>query len=471
MPATVFLFSVSEFIGRFHPVLVHLPVGILLIAALFQWLSLKEKFASLQQAARIALFWGMLSAIASCISGYLLSTTDGYDEDLIFKHQWFGISVAVISVMAYFFQQKNKSAKWLTVVMVLLVVITGHLGGSITHGSDYLTKTFTEESSTAVTVRKPLPNVQEAVAYSDVVKPILEAKCYSCHGQSKQKGKLRLDQPDFIMKGGKDGVVIAAAKPEESELVKRILFGKDNKEHMPPAEKPQLTKQETELLHWWIAGGADFNKKVKDLAQTDKVKPALTALQSAPKKEVLMPADIPVKPVDKADASVIEKLQARGIAIIPVDQTSNYLSANFVAVDAVTAADLQLLQSISKQLVWVKLSKSTINDVQLEAVAKLTALTRLFLDRTNITDKGLAQLSRLEGLHYLNLVGTKVTAAGLAQLKNLKGLLQLYLYQTPSVADFKSVRLTFPKTIIDTGGYTVPLLPGDTSELTKAVAK
>ena len=98
----VLLFSITEFIGRFHPVLVHLPVGILLLAVLFQWLSLKKQFQSLQVAVGIALFCGMLSAVASCVSGYLLSTTDDYDKALIFKHQWFGIAVAVTSVIAWY---------------------------------------------------------------------------------------------------------------------------------------------------------------------------------------------------------------------------------------------------------------------------------------------------------------------------------------------------------------------------------
>src|SRR6187397_1915560 len=98
----VLLFSMTEFIGSFHPLLVHLPIGILLLAALFQLLSLKEKFQSLYSAISIGLFLGMLSAVASCISGLFLSITDDYDEALIFKHQWFGITVALISVVAWY---------------------------------------------------------------------------------------------------------------------------------------------------------------------------------------------------------------------------------------------------------------------------------------------------------------------------------------------------------------------------------
>jgi uncharacterized membrane protein len=121
-----FLLNIIDFIAHFHPVLVHLPIGILLIAAFFQLLSRKEKFQSLSVAVGIALFWGMISAIVSCISGFLLSRSDDYDESLISKHQWFGISVAVTSIIAYYLSQKNSTyTKWVMALMTLLIIITG----------------------------------------------------------------------------------------------------------------------------------------------------------------------------------------------------------------------------------------------------------------------------------------------------------------------------------------------------------
>ncbi|MDP2337796.1 MAG: hypothetical protein Q8N05_15390, partial [Bacteroidota bacterium] len=179
---TVLLFNVVEFIGNFHPLLVHLPVGILLLAAVFQLLSRKEKYQSLSAAVNISVFLGMISAIASCISGYLLSNTGDYDEELIFRHQWFGIALALISIAAWYLTRNNKQAAWVPGLMVLLIVITGHLGGSITHGSDYLSKAFSSEGSeTNTEKRKPIPNVQEALVYQDIIKPILTSKCYKCH--------------------------------------------------------------------------------------------------------------------------------------------------------------------------------------------------------------------------------------------------------------------------------------------------
>ncbi len=463
----IYLFSIPEFIGRFHPVLVHLPIGILLLAVLFQLMSRKEKFKSLNAAVGITLFWGTLFAIASCISGFLLSNTDDYDEALIFKHQWFGITVAVISLFAWYLNKKNnKQIKYVMALMALLIIITGHLGGSITHGSDYLTKVFSSDNeNTTEAKRKPIPNIQEAVVYNDIVKPILESKCYGCHGANKQKGKLRLDLPDFILKGGKDGKIIVAGKADESDLIKRILLSKESKDHMPPKEKPQLSKQDIDLLHWWVTSGADFNKKVNAFSQTEKIKPLLVALQSTEIKEEITLLDVPEKTVEKAELAAIKKLMDRGVAVMPVAQNSNYLSANFVAVDSFTKKDILLLQPLKKQLVWLKLGSSKTTDETLEEIAKLTSLTRLSLEKTLISDRGLQQLKNLVQLQYLNLVGTKVTAQGIEQLKELKNIQQIYLYQTSiSPGEWSNLKKAFPKTMIDTGGYRVPLLVSDTTE-------
>lgn len=453
--------------------LVHLPIGVLLLAALFQFLSQKEKYQSLTSAVGISLFIGMLSAIASCISGYLLSGTGDYDEAMIFNHQWSGIALAVISIFAWYLNWKGRQITWINALMVLLIVLTGHFGGSITHGSDYLTRAFSADGSgQAEEKRKPIPNVQQALAYQDVIKPILTSKCYKCHGPNKQKGKLRLDMPDFILKGGKGGKAIIAGNTDESELIKRILLSKESDDHMPPIEQPQLTKTELDLIHWWVSSGADFNKKVADLAQTEKIKPVLLSLQSEEKTEAALISDIPEKTVGQADAKIVQELLAHGVAVIPVALNSNYLSVNFVALDSITAKDLQLLEQLSKQVIWLKIGDSNLDDNNLKSIVKLSSLTRLSIERTAVSDTGIALLNGLPKLTYLNLVGTKITAKGLAQLKSLKELRQIFLYQTAiSGAEFSQLSKLFPKALIDTGGYKLQFLESDTVELKSARLK
>src|SRR6187551_450603 len=451
----------SELIGHFHPVLVHLPIGILLLVALFQLLALRPKYASMHAAISIALFWGMISAILSCISGYFLSLSGDYDDELIDRHTWFAIATASVSLIAYLFNRwENEFAKWVILLMVPLIFVTGHFGGSLTHGSDYLTKGFSKDSVAEKEI-KPIADVQEANVYADIVQPIFESKCYSCHNKSKKKGKLRLDEPAFILKGGKDGEVIKPGNADESDMMKRLLLPRNEEDHMPPKEKPQLKDNEVALIHWWISTGATFDKKTKDLEQPEKIKPVLLALQKEVKK---VPPDIPQAMIEKADEKALQKIKQRGIVVLPVAQNSNYLTVNFITVDSITDNDIALLLSIKKQLVWLNLSGKKISDTLLTSITQLINLTRLQLDNTLITDQGLASLRSLVNLQYLNLVGTKVTGNGIMQLKDLPKLQAIYIYKTfITSSEWSAIKSNFPNVTLDTGGYYVPILETDTT--------
>ena len=254
--------------------------------------------------------------------------------------------------------------------------------------------------------------------------------------------------------------MIKPGNAEESDMMKRLLLPRNEEDHMPPKEKPQLKDNEIELMHWWIATGATFDKKTKDLDQSEKIKPILLSLQKEVKK---IPPDIPQNMVEKADEKALQKLKQRGIVVLPVAQNSNYLTVNFITVDSITYNDIALLQSIKKQLVWLKCGDTKIGDSALNYIAQCSNLTFLQLDNTFITDKGLQQLASLQQLQSLNLVGTNITAEGLKALKDLKQLQSLYLYQTKvNKEGWSLLQKEFPKTIIDTGGYNVPLFPNDT---------
>jgi uncharacterized membrane protein len=206
------LLSVTDLIGPFHPVLVHLPIGMLLLALLMQWLSSKEKYAGLKLAVPIAYLAGSIGAILSCITGWMLASGGEYDEATLGLHRWMGISVAVVSIAGYYFARRpgNKFLLWSAVLLAILIPVTGHLGGTLTHGEGYLTKGFSGTTKDSVAVHKNISNAQEAVVYTDIIQPVLQEKCFGCHGEKKQKGGLRLDGSEWIMKGGKDGKVVAA---------------------------------------------------------------------------------------------------------------------------------------------------------------------------------------------------------------------------------------------------------------------
>jgi len=233
---------------------------------------------------------------------------------------------------------------------------------------------------------------------------------------------------------------------------------------MPPKEKPQPTESQIALLHWWINTGADFNKKVKALDQPAKLKPMLAALQQAEAPVKKERDDLPLTPVDKADEKAMAQLRADGIVVLPVAQNSNYLQANFVTDSVVNESDLKLLEKLKKQLVWLRLDNTTLNNNFAIYIGKLNNLTRLNIANTLISDLGVQQFASLKNLRYLNLSGTKVTAAGLMQLKSLPKLKSIYIFETEiKSGDFTTLKKAFTSAVIDSGGYQVNLLVTDTT--------
>ncbi|WP_317236240.1 c-type cytochrome domain-containing protein [Niabella hibiscisoli] len=137
----------------------------------------------------------------------LLAGNGDYEQAAVGPHQWMGIVTAMVAVACYVIHRLQiRFLKALMILLVLCITVAGHLGGSITHGADYLSAPL--KSPDVATELKPIANVQEAIVYNDIIKPILSAKCYSCHSSTKQKGKLRLDEPDYILKGGKGGLLL-----------------------------------------------------------------------------------------------------------------------------------------------------------------------------------------------------------------------------------------------------------------------
>ncbi len=451
--------------GKFHPLIVHLPIGILLLNAVFVLLSKTKRYNYLSATIPITLLLGALSAVAACVTGWLLSENGDYASDTLDYHKWLGIAVAAASVLLYFSKKHDNIWAWMLLVAGLSV--TGHFGGTLTHGENYLFSDEKSKNTEGVVSTKKLPeNIQEALVYSDIIEPILKEKCMSCHNNTKQKGKLRMDDRDAFLKGGENGVIAIAGQADNSEMVKRLLLDMDAKHHMPPKGKTQPTEQDILLLRWWIDKGLTFDKKVKDIEQTDAVKAIFASYNtSVVKKENPY---IPTESVEPADEKLIDSVRKQGILLMPIAPKSNYLQANFVSITKAGDREVALLLPFAKQLVWLKLGNTKITDSAMETVAKLTNLTRLSLDNTAISNQGLALLSSLNQLQYLNVVNTKITSDGLHPLSNLSVLKQVFLFKTTIAPnDLKDLQQKMPQTVFDTGGYIVPSWESDTAVFKK----
>jgi len=448
------------FFGHLHPVLVHLPIGLLLVALLLEWLAVAPARASWKPAADLTLGLGVFFAAISCVTGLVLSSSGDYPSGLVSTHQWMGISLFVVSLLLFLVlrgRPMGPVAAVVSVIAVLLVFFTGHLGGSLTHGTDYLSLSAADEGPSAPLLR-PVPAVQDAVAYTSLVQPVLHDNCYRCHSGSRVKGGLRLDDPSALLKGGKDG-------SGPSLIVKRILLPLDDEHHMAPKDKPQLTSSEVAVLRWWVSAGAPFDKKVRDLPQDSGVAHALLAFQQGTAGPTggsdgpftVADSDMPLAPVAPASVAAIARLEAAGALVLPIASGSPYLDVRF---PNDTLSSLDALSGVADNVVSLKLSDLPVGDSALALIARCHGLVRLWLDHTHVRSVG--ALASLTKLRYLNLSSTAVS--DVTPLAGLPSLRELFLYGSAvDKSRWAALKAQFPHTLLDSGGYTVSSLPTDTA--------
>ena len=155
-----------------------------------------------------------------------------------------------------------------------------------------------------------------------------------------------------------------------------------------------------------------------------------------------------------------------GVALLPVARESNYLSANFVTAGKKAETLIDELIPLKKQLVSLKLDGANVHDSTLKKIAQLSALRNLQIRHTPVTDEGIRYLAQLQELRSLNLVNTEITALGLEKLRGNKEIKNIYLYQTGvKEADMARLKTIFPKSQLEFGNYTLPMLATDTTEV------
>jgi len=444
------------FFGRFHPLLVHLPIGILLVALAMEIASRRTAYAHLRPAVPFVLLLGAVSATATALLGYWLSLEGGYEGNTLDIHRWSGIGVAVLSWTLYLAAARRweKTYTPLFAVTVLTLIVAGHYGGALTHGSDYLTEQAPPPldrllGAPAATLPDDLDmaTADSMALYIAVVQPILQDKCVSCHRSGKSKGELRLDGPERIARGGDAGPVFVAGDPENSRLLQRIHLPLEHDEHMPPEGKAQLDEAEKQLLEWWIAEGGSFDRSIAAHPKTEAIQRILEA-RFAP----VVANPVYALEVEPLPDEQLQSLRAAGLPLRPLAMDSPWLEADLSGADSLQAKQLAQLKEVADQLLRLNLGNSNISDELLPAISELPHLTHLYLDRTNIGDAGLDHLQQFQYLEYLNLYQTKVTDDGLSRLQALPQLRQLYLWQTDVTASgAASLEQALPKLRIDLG--------------------
>lgn len=469
------------FVGRFHPLLVHLPIGFLILAALLEAIaSWRQRSAQTaadgaspgaawRDASGAALLAGAASAVAAITTGYLLGHAGGYGGTTFDRHQLFGILTAVAALVttlvwaiAKLRAPENRAQlafyRVCLAILMVLVTATGHLGGTLTHGEGYLTDHAPEFVRTALTragligasaTPKTLAGDQ-AVVYAAVVEPILHTNCVQCHRGEVGSGGLALDTPAGIRKGGDHGAAVVAGRARSSEIIQRIWLTAEDKRAMPPRGRPPIRPSDATILRWWIDQGAPFDKRVADLDVSEDIRPILEASVGPLRRGGPTLPAVTLGPLDRAAVKAVER---EGLSIVRLDDKTSFVEVNATnAGSGYTDRSLSALRGIGPHVVWLDLAGTATSDEGAAAIAALTNLTRLHLSRTRVGDAGLAKLGGLQQLEDPNLYGTRVTDAGLQHLAGLRKLKRLYVWQTGvTPAGVERLRAALPGLDVDVG--------------------
>ena len=430
--------------GRMHPLLLHFPIVLVLLCIAWEFITGIKKPVSNEETevGDWLLLLASFTAVVSALMGLFLSKEEGYTQDVVVWHKWGGVFISFLSLAWYSYRNSIRNHKAMFTVTsfagLVIVVITGHLGANITHGDNFVLAPITKEAST--------PNVlfEDAFVYANMVRPILKTKCMSCHNESKAKGELVMETTEALLKGGKNGVLWDSTKPDLGLMLNRIHLPLDNKKHMPPSGKNQLTPDEISTIYHWIKGGSSFTAKVADLPENDTLRIIAASIFNTIETD-----NYTFKP---ADENKVKALSNNYRLVAPLANESPALRVEFFGSAQFKPEQLKELLEIKEQIVSLNLNKMPVADADLSTIAQFSNLRRLNLSFTDIKGEGLSALTPLKELMQLSLSGTGVTVDNLKALSSLPKLTKLYIWSTPAQQqNMLAIKQQLKKATIETG--------------------
>jgi uncharacterized membrane protein len=448
------------FIGRFHPLIVHLPIGFIMLAFVFETLAfLVKPMNFLKKAVPYMYLAGFIVGVAAVSSGWMLSENGAYPEGALRTHKWMAIlSMVLALVLGILRLKKNhlnkKLGVTLSVALVLIISVAGHFGGVLTHGDDYLYEYAPRwfQRMAGFNPNDELDNLAETppdsvMLYANVVKPILQAKCVRCHSDKEPSGGFNAAQFATLFEEGETGTAVISGSLSESELIRRVTLPTSSIKFMPPNGEP-LSYTELKVLQYWIDQGADSLARF-DYASMD------TELARLVKRDYAL--DFTPKPyyekvqADSLAPEAFEELLAAGFSAKYLGGDNFFLDVSYEQ-DTLPATGLTALAPVKDNVTFLDLSDLVLLDSLLPGLTDFPNLTRLDLHGSNVTDGAFEGFSEIEHLEVLNVYKTPVSDRGIENALASPSLRRVYIWQT-SVSDDEADKLVsdYPAVQFDRG--------------------
>jgi len=422
-----------QFIGGFHPLLVHLPIALFLLVPILEIVGRSARFPYLRLSVKFVLALATLGAPSAAILGWCLGRSGGYSGPLITQHMWGGVVLSVVCwvclVMRSRLRELSVTYSSALGLGVVLVAWTGYRGGQLSLGPNHLTEHMPNGLRHLLGVEdNPAASGSSAdpsTFFGAQIQPIFTARCVTCHGADKHKANFRLDSYRALIQGGKDGPVIQPGNVQNSDLFRRITLPASHDDFMPKGKQP-LSANQVKAIELWIASGASSTLSV------DAIKNTSTASAA--------PAEVKFEEVDTAAvarlrsaiALAVTQLQKQYPIILDYDSrgsadlrlNASILGSNF------GDRELAAFAPVAEHIIVADLSRTAVTDHSAAAIAAMKHLQVLRLMDTRLTDATFLRLDTLSQLESLNVYGTPVTPAVLPTIAKLPKLAHFYAGRT-----------------------------------------
>ncbi len=444
--------------GRTHPLILHLPIGLIILTFIF-WISKKNfEQTGFQKMFLLLLHITAFMAALTALMGLFLSTEGGYEENILSKHRFLGVAIALLAyailVIYRIFPERKKLFGVILFLCLSALIAGSHFGSILTHGEGYVWEPMKDNGAEE-------PITDSSTFFTAAIRPILKSKCFSCHNERKSKGDLVMTTEEKLLKGGKNGPVWESGDALNSHIIQNIQRPLDHKKHMPPKGKPQLTGEETALLFSWIQQGADMNRRVKDYSETDTLRILAAAFIRFGEEETQEKQ----YPFTYASTSLVRELNNPFCALIPLSQFSPALQARFFIREKYDRENLRELLKVKKQLTELDLGNMPADDEDMKTVSQFINLEKLNLNHTKISNRGLAELTTLKKLVSLSLAGTAVDKQAAPVFTALDSLKEVFIWDSGiSVGEADSLHKAHRQIVFNTGYHAdeneiLPLTP------------
>lgn len=272
------------FLGRLHVLALHLPIGIITVLVVLEFLARRPKYAQLSSASSLLWAAACVSTIITVALGLMHATEGGFVGQSFVLHRAFGILVALATTGLWLFRTLALQAFQRTQavtgpLLLVLLTLTGHYGGNMTHGSSFLVEYAPQpiRALAGLQPRRQVASLAQADVWSDVVQPLLELRCGSCHWEEDQKGQLSFATYADTMLGGENYPAAVPGNLQESEMYYRITLPQDSEEFMPDEGNTPLTPGQVAIIGWWIEQGAPGEGSVEALPLSEDIATLIAA--------------------------------------------------------------------------------------------------------------------------------------------------------------------------------------------------